>query len=57
MAFSCVNCGQCEDVCPMEIPVARIFHKVQEKTRKELGYRPGVDDEAPPALGGSCPTQ
>jgi formate dehydrogenase subunit beta len=41
----------------MEIPVARIFHKIQEKTRKELGYRPGVDDEAPPALGGSCPTQ
>lgn len=48
MGFSCINCGQCEDVCPMDIPVARLFHKIQEKYRKETGFVPGVDEELPP---------
>ena len=25
MSFSCVDCGQCDDVCPMDIPVSLIF--------------------------------
>ncbi|MCS3901329.1 Coenzyme F420 hydrogenase/dehydrogenase, beta subunit C-terminal domain [Methanococcus voltae] len=54
MAYSCVNCGQCSDVCPMEIPVAKIFHKVQERTRKESGYQAGVDDTMPPLMDSPC---
>ena len=28
MSFSCVDCGQCDDVCPMDIPVSLIFDKL-----------------------------
>ncbi|MCK9152536.1 Coenzyme F420 hydrogenase/dehydrogenase, beta subunit C-terminal domain [Methanobacterium alcaliphilum] len=48
MAFSCVNCGQCEDVCPMEIPVSKIYDKIQKKYREKTGYVAGVSDEMPP---------
>ena len=26
---SCVNCGQCEELCPMEIPLARFSHAIR----------------------------
>ena len=38
MAFSCVNCGQCGDVCPMEIPVDKLFDKIQRKYKNRTGY-------------------
>ncbi|HXY88243.1 MAG TPA: Coenzyme F420 hydrogenase/dehydrogenase, beta subunit C-terminal domain [Candidatus Acidoferrales bacterium] len=38
---SCVNCGQCEDVCPVEIPLATITHMVQSSVQGTLGYVPG----------------
>ena len=48
MAFSCINCGQCEDVCPMEIPLAKLYQKVQLKYREDTGYIAGVSpDKAP----------
>jgi len=46
--FSCVNCGQCEDVCPMEIPLALIFHKMQKRYRDKTGFIAGVSEELPP---------
>jgi formate dehydrogenase subunit beta len=48
MGLSCINCGQCEDVCPMEIPLAYIYHRMQLKLRDTFGYIPGVDDKIPP---------
>ena len=48
VCFSCVNCGQCEDVCPMEIPLARIFHRMQKKYRNKTGFIAGVSEELPP---------
>lgn len=48
MSFSCVNCGQCEDVCPMEIPVSRMYKKVQNKYREKTEYKAGFSDELPP---------
>jgi formate dehydrogenase subunit beta len=48
VCYSCINCGQCEDVCPMEIPVARIFHRMQKKYRDQTGYIAGMDEELPP---------
>ncbi|ABR56162.1 coenzyme F420 hydrogenase/dehydrogenase beta subunit domain protein [Methanococcus aeolicus Nankai-3] len=47
MSFSCINCGQCEDVCPIEIPVAHIYHRTQLKIRKTTNFIPGVDDSMP----------
>lgn len=48
MAFSCVNCGQCGDVCPMEIPVDKLFDKIQGKYKNRTGYVAGISEEKPP---------
>ncbi len=45
MSISCVSCGMCEDVCPVDIPVARIFKKVGEASQEVFGYVPGRDAE------------
>jgi len=43
MAASCVACGSCQDVCPVDIPVAVIFKKVGESLQKKFEYIPGRD--------------
>lgn len=48
MGFSCINCGQCEDVCPSEIPLSKIYQKVQDKYKQENDFVAGVDEELPP---------
>ena len=48
MSFSCVDCGQCDDVCPMDIPVSLIFDKLQNFNR--TGYVAGVSDDIKPPL-------
>jgi len=45
MSFSCVGCGMCTDVCPVDIPVAAIFQKTGEETRQIFDYLPGKDVE------------
>jgi len=45
MIFSCVNCGNCEDACPMDIPIGRIFTFMAEKIQKEFDYVPGRDPQ------------
>jgi formate dehydrogenase (coenzyme F420) beta subunit len=48
MVDSCTNCGQCEDVCPVDIPLSRIWQEVNLDIRNILGYRSGMDDKLPP---------
>ena len=51
IGISCVSCGQCEDVCPVDIPVAVIFKKVGESVQNMFKYIPGKDlDEAIPLI-------
>ena len=47
--ISCVGCGSCDDVCPVDIPIATIFKKVGESIQKTFNYVPGknVDEEIP----------
>ena len=45
MATSCVACGMCEDVCPVNIPVARIFKTVGSELQQLFDYLPGRDLE------------
>ena len=48
MSFSCCDCGQCDDVCPMDIPVSLIFDKLQKKYYDRTGYVAGVSEDKPP---------
>jgi len=50
MVDSCTNCGQCEEVCPAEIPLARIWHEINVKLQDVFGYYPGQDLEQEPPL-------
>jgi formate dehydrogenase subunit beta len=49
IAISCVGCGSCEDVCPVDIPLSIIFKKVGESVQKMFDYTPGknVEEEIP----------
>jgi formate dehydrogenase subunit beta len=51
IGISCVSCGQCSDVCPVDIPVSLIFKKVGESVQDMFKYIPGKDaDEAIPLV-------
>jgi formate dehydrogenase subunit beta len=50
MVDSCTNCGQCEEVCPAEIPLAKIFHKINVQLQEAFKYKPGYDMEQKPPL-------
>lgn len=49
MSLSCVSCGMCEDVCPVDIPVGQVFSAVAEKTQAIFDYFAGKssDEEQP----------
>jgi formate dehydrogenase subunit beta len=44
---SCVNCGQCEELCPMDIRNALFMHALQTDLEKMFGHTPGVDMSLP----------
>ena len=49
MATSCVGCGICTDVCPVDIPVGTVFRSVADKVQAIFEYHPGrsLEDAAP----------
>lgn len=47
---SCVNCGQCQDVCPANIPIARLTFMLNKELGNIFKYAPGVDIESRPPL-------
>jgi formate dehydrogenase subunit beta len=51
MASSCVGCGACEDGCPNDIPLLKIFQLVGDRVQKLFDYVPGrsLEDELPMA--------
>jgi formate dehydrogenase subunit beta len=44
---SCVNCGQCEELCPMDIRNSLYMHALQADLEKMFGHVPGVDMSLP----------
>ena len=44
---SCINCGQCQELCAMDIPNALFMHAQQVELEKMFGHTPGVSMELP----------
>jgi len=47
MATSCVGCGACEQTCPSNIPLLKIFKTVSHNVQKIFNYVPGRNLEEP----------
>ena len=50
LAGRCIDCGECERVCPMNIPLSRMYKKVQKDTAELFGYEAGMELETVPPL-------
>jgi formate dehydrogenase (coenzyme F420) beta subunit len=50
LAGRCSECGECERVCPKEIPVTLIKEKLNKVTKELMDYEAGLDVEAVPPL-------
>jgi formate dehydrogenase subunit beta len=44
---SCINCGQCQELCPMDIPNSLFMHAQQVELEKMFGHVPGINMELP----------
>jgi len=47
---SCVNCGQCQDACTMELPLSRLIFLLSKKLGRIFKYDPGMDVSQLPPL-------
>jgi len=45
MAGRCIDCGLCEEACPMGIPLRSLYRKVGDLVEDRFDYRPGRDAE------------
>ncbi len=47
LAGRCIDCGECERVCPLDIPLRFLNKKLEKEAKKLFGYEAGFDAEAP----------
>ncbi|MBN1899708.1 4Fe-4S dicluster domain-containing protein, partial [Candidatus Sumerlaeota bacterium] len=49
MILSCVECGLCEQACPVNIPLMRVLKRVASDAQAKFNYYPGrsLDEEIP----------
>jgi formate dehydrogenase subunit beta len=45
MALSCIGCGACTSVCPVDIPVGRVFRAVGGNVQSVFDYVPGFNPQ------------
>lgn len=52
LAGRCVDCGECERACPVDIPLRFLNKKMEKDALQLFDYRAGFDPEKPPLI--SC---
>lgn len=50
LAGRCVECGECDRACPVDIPLRLMNQKMATDVERLFGYRAGGDPDATPAL-------
>jgi len=50
LAGRCVECGECERACPMNIPLLKLMKKVNKEIERLFDYKPGLNIESKPPL-------
>ncbi len=48
MAGRCIDCGLCEQACPMDIPLRLLYRKVNAVVEATFGYQTGTSPDMPP---------
>lgn len=59
MAGRCIDCGLCEEACPVDIPLRLLYRKVNGIVKDLYGYETGFSFEQPPfsLLGENTPPE
>jgi len=47
LAGRCIDCGECERVCPVDIPLRYLNKKMEKEASEQFGNTAGLDPEKP----------
>jgi Na+-translocating ferredoxin:NAD+ oxidoreductase RnfC subunit len=50
LAARCIECNECERVCPVELPLSLLNRKLAKEVYELFSYRPGLEPVKGPLL-------
>jgi ferredoxin len=50
LAGRCISCGECERVCPVNIPLMKLNRKLEKDIKEHFDFESGIDPELKPLL-------